>query len=113
VGSGFHPELTGRENVFLNGSILGMRRAEIGAKLSQIVEFSGVGDFIDAPVKWYSSGMYVRLGFAIAAHLDPQILLIDEALAVGDDAFRRNATTASAKRSDPRARQSSSSPTIS
>jgi len=89
VGSGFHPELTGRENVFLNGSILGMRRAEISAKLSQIVEFSGVGDFIDAPVKWYSSGMYVRLGFAIAAHLDPQILLIDEALAVGDEAFRR------------------------
>jgi ABC-type polysaccharide/polyol phosphate transport system ATPase subunit len=89
VGSGFHPELTGRENIFLNGSILGMRRAEIGAKLSQIVEFSGVGDFIDAPVKWYSSGMYVRLGFAIAAHLDPQILLVDEALAVGDDAFRR------------------------
>jgi len=89
VGSGFHPELTGRENVFLNGSILGMRRAEISGKLSQIVEFSGVGDFIDAPVKWYSSGMYVRLGFAIAAHLDPQILLVDEALAVGDEAFRR------------------------
>jgi ABC-type polysaccharide/polyol phosphate transport system ATPase subunit len=89
VGSGFHPELTGRENVFLNGSILGMRRAEITAKLSQIVEFSGVGDFLDAPVKWYSSGMYVRLGFAIAAHLDPQILLVDEALAVGDEAFRR------------------------
>src|SRR5437867_3108242 len=89
VGSGFHPELTGRENVFLNGSILGMRRAEIAAKLSQIVEFSGVGDFINAPVKWYSSGMYVRLGFAIAAHLDPEILLVDEALAVGDEAFRR------------------------
>jgi ABC-type polysaccharide/polyol phosphate transport system ATPase subunit len=89
VGSGFHPELTGRENVFLNGSILGMRRAEISGKLSQIVEFSGVGDFIDAPVKWYSSGMYVRLGFAVAAHLDPQILLVDEALAVGDEAFRR------------------------
>jgi ABC-type polysaccharide/polyol phosphate transport system ATPase subunit len=89
VGSGFHPELTGRENVFLNGSILGMRRAEIADKLSQIVEFSGVGDFINAPVKWYSSGMYVRLGFAIAAHLDPQILLVDEALAVGDESFRR------------------------
>jgi len=89
VGSGFHPELTGRENVFLNGSILGMRRAEIAGKLSQIVEFAGVGDFIDAPVKWYSSGMYVRLGFAIAAHLDPQILLVDEALAVGDESFRK------------------------
>ena len=89
VGSGFHPELTGRENAFLNGAILGMRRAEIVAKLPQIIEFAGVGDFIDAPVKWYSSGMYVRLGFAIAAHLDPQILLVDEALAVGDEAFRR------------------------
>ncbi len=89
VGSGFHPELTGRENIFLNGSILGMRRAEIVAKLAQIVEFADVGDFIDAPVKWYSSGMYVRLGFAIAAHLDPQILLVDEALAVGDESFRR------------------------
>jgi ABC-type polysaccharide/polyol phosphate transport system ATPase subunit len=88
VGSGFHPELTGRENVFLSGSILGMRRAEIVAKLDQIVEFAGIGDFIDAPVKWYSSGMYVRLGFAIAAHLDPQILLVDEALAVGDEAFQ-------------------------
>jgi len=89
VGSGFHPELTGRENVFLSGSILGMRRSEISAKLDQIVEFAGVGDFIHAPVKRYSSGMYVRLGFAIAAHLDPQILLVDEALAVGDEAFQR------------------------
>ena len=89
VGSGFHPELTGRENVFLSGSILGMRRTEISAKLDQIVDFAGIGDFINAPVKWYSSGMYVRLGFAIAAHLDPQILLVDEALAVGDEAFQR------------------------
>jgi lipopolysaccharide transport system ATP-binding protein len=89
VGSGFHPELTGRENVFLSGSILGMRRAEIRAKLAQIVEFAGIGDFIDAPVKWFSSGMYVRLGFAIAAHLDPQILLVDEALAVGDADFQQ------------------------
>jgi len=88
VGSGFHPELTGRQNVFLSGSILGMRRAEIVSKLDQIIDFAGIGDFIDAPVKWYSSGMYVRLGFAIAAHLDPQILLVDEAMAVGDEEFQ-------------------------
>ncbi|HVH55588.1 MAG TPA: ABC transporter ATP-binding protein [Vicinamibacterales bacterium] len=88
VGSGFHPELTGRENVYLSGSILGMRRREIQAKFDRIVEFSGVGQFIDTPVKWYSSGMYVRLGFAVAAHLDPDILLVDEVLAVGDAAFQ-------------------------
>ena len=88
IGSGFHPELTGRENVFLSGSILGMRRSEIAAKLDRIVEFAGVGAFIDSPVKWYSSGMYVRLGFAVAAHVDAQILLIDEVLAVGDEAFQ-------------------------
>jgi homopolymeric O-antigen transport system ATP-binding protein len=88
IGSGFHPELTGRENVFLSGSILGMRRSEIAAKLDRIVDFAGVGAFIDSPVKWYSSGMYVRLGFAVAAHVDAQILLIDEVLAVGDEAFQ-------------------------
>jgi ABC-type polysaccharide/polyol phosphate transport system ATPase subunit len=88
VGSGFHPELTGRENVFLSGAILGMRRREIQQKFDRIVEFAGVGPFIDMPVKWYSSGMYVRLGFAIAAHLEPDILLIDEVLAVGDLAFQ-------------------------
>ncbi len=88
VGSGFHPELSGRENVFLSGSILGMRRREIAAKLDSIVEFAGVRQFIDTPVKRYSSGMYVRLGFAIAAHLDPDILLLDEVLAVGDAAFQ-------------------------
>jgi len=88
VGSGFHPELTGRENVFLSGSILGMRRREIVEKLDRIVEFSGVGAFIDMPVKWYSSGMYVRLGFAVAAHLDADILLVDEVLAVGDAPFQ-------------------------
>jgi ABC-type polysaccharide/polyol phosphate transport system ATPase subunit len=88
VGSGFHPELTGRENVYLSGAILGMRRAEITAKLPQIVAFAGIGDFIDTPTKWYSSGMYVRLGFAVSAHVDPDILLVDEVLAVGDEAFQ-------------------------
>jgi ABC-type polysaccharide/polyol phosphate transport system ATPase subunit len=88
VGSGFHPELTGRENVYLSGSILGMKRREINEKFDRIVEFSGVSEFIDMPVKWYSSGMYVRLGFAIAAHLEADILLVDEVLAVGDAAFQ-------------------------
>ena len=88
VGSGFHPELTGRENVFLSGSILGMSRRDIAAKLDSIVEFAGVRQFIDTPVKRYSSGMYVRLGFAIVAHLEPDILLLDEVLAVGDAAFQ-------------------------
>jgi ABC-type polysaccharide/polyol phosphate transport system ATPase subunit len=88
VSSGFHPELTGKENVFLHGAMLGMRRAEIVRKLDSIVEFSGVGRYIDVPVKRYSSGMYVRLGFSIAAHLEPDILLLDEVLAVGDVAFQ-------------------------
>jgi ABC-type polysaccharide/polyol phosphate transport system ATPase subunit len=88
VSSGFHPELTGRENIYLHGAMLGMRRSEIRKKLDSIVEFSGVGRYIEVPVKRYSSGMYVRLGFAIAAHLDPDILLLDEVLAVGDAAFQ-------------------------
>jgi len=88
VGSGFHPELTGRENVFLSGSILGMRRREISDKLERIITFAGVRDFIDTPVKRYSSGMYLRLGFSIAAHLEPDILLLDEVLAVGDAEFQ-------------------------
>jgi ABC-2 type transport system ATP-binding protein len=88
VGSGFHPELSGRENVFLSGSVLGMKRREIAAKLERIVDFSGVRPFIDMPVKWYSSGMYVRLGFAVAAHLEAEILLVDEVLGVGDAAFQ-------------------------
>ncbi len=88
VGSGFHPELTGRENVFLSGAILGMRRREIAARLDSIADFSGVAAFLDMPVKHYSSGMYVRLGFAIAAHLEPDILLVDEVLAVGDAEFQ-------------------------
>jgi lipopolysaccharide transport system ATP-binding protein len=89
VGTGFHPELTGRENVYLNGAILGMKRAEIERKFDAIVDFSGVEQFIDTPVKRYSSGMHVRLAFAVAAHLDPEILIIDEALAVGDAAFQK------------------------
>jgi ABC-type polysaccharide/polyol phosphate transport system ATPase subunit len=88
IGSGFHPELTGRENVYLHGAMLGMRRSEIRRKLDSIIEFSGVGRYVDVPVKRYSSGMYVRLGFSIAAHLDPDILLLDEVLAVGDAAFQ-------------------------
>ncbi len=89
VGTGFHPELTGRENVYLNGSILGMRRREITQKLPDIVEFSGVEKFMDTPVKRYSSGMYVRLAFSVAAHLEPEILLVDEVLAVGDAEFQK------------------------
>ena len=88
IGSGFHPELTGRENIYLSGSILGMRRREITEKLDRIIEFAGVREFIDTSVKHYSSGMYLRLGFAIAAHLEPDILLLDEVLAVGDAAFQ-------------------------
>ncbi|MFZ1321195.1 MAG: ABC transporter ATP-binding protein [Ignavibacteria bacterium] len=89
VGTGFHQELTGRENIFLNGSILGMTRAEIKRKFEEIVEFSGIGSYIDTPVKRYSSGMYVRLAFAVAAHLDPEILIVDEVLAVGDAEFQK------------------------
>jgi lipopolysaccharide transport system ATP-binding protein len=89
VGTGFNPELTGRENVYLNGSILGMKRREIQRKLPDIVEFSGVEKFLDTPVKRYSSGMYVRLAFSVAAHLEPEILLVDEVLAVGDAEFQQ------------------------
>ncbi len=89
VGTGFHPELSGRENVFLNGAILGMTRKEITKKFDAIVAFSGIGDFIDTPVKRYSTGMYVRLAFSIAAHIEPDILLVDEVLAVGDAEFQK------------------------
>ena len=89
VGTGFHPELTGRENIYLNGAILGMSNAEIKKKFDEIVDFAGVGEFIDTPVKRYSSGMYIRLGFSVAAHLDPEILLVDEVLAVGDAEFQK------------------------
>ncbi len=89
VGTGFHPELTGRENIFLNGAVLGMKRAEIQSKFDEIVEFAGVAKFIDTPVKRYSSGMYLRLAFSVAAHLEPEILVVDEVLAVGDAEFQR------------------------
>jgi lipopolysaccharide transport system ATP-binding protein len=91
VGTGFHPELTGKENIFMNGSILGMTKSEINSKLDEIVDFSGCERYIDTPVKRYSSGMKVRLGFAVAAHLDPEILVVDEVLAVGDAEFQKKA----------------------
>jgi lipopolysaccharide transport system ATP-binding protein len=89
VGTGFHPELTGRENIFLNGAILGMSKNEIKLKFDEIVEFAEIEKFLDTPVKRYSSGMYVRLAFAVAAHLEPEILIVDEVLAVGDAQFQR------------------------
>ena len=89
VGTGFHPELTGRENIFLNGAILGMSRQEIKRKFDEIVAFAEVEKFLDTPVKRYSSGMYVRLAFAVAAHLEPEILVVDEVLAVGDAEFQK------------------------
>src|SRR6202044_1606857 len=89
VGTGFHPDLTGRENIFLNGAILGMSRVEITRKLDEIVAFAEIEKFLDTPVKRYSSGMYVRLAFAVAAHLEPEILIVDEVLAVGDAAFQK------------------------
>jgi len=89
VGTGFHPELTGRENIYLNGAILGMRKREIDRKLDEIIDFSGVERYIDTPVKRYSSGMYVRLAFAVAAHLESEILIVDEVLAVGDAEFQK------------------------
>ena len=89
VGTGFHPELTGRENIYLNGAILGMRKREITRRFDEIVAFAGVERFLDTPVKRYSSGMYVRLAFAVAAHLRAEILIVDEVLAVGDVAFQR------------------------
>ena len=89
VGTGFHPELSGRDNIYLNGNILGMNRAEINAKMKDIIEFSEIGEFIDTPVKRYSSGMHVKLGFAVAAHLDPEVMICDEVLAVGDLTFQQ------------------------
>jgi lipopolysaccharide transport system ATP-binding protein len=93
VGTGFHPELTRRDNVYLNGALLGMRRVEIARKFDEIVAFSEIEPFLDTSVKWYSSGMYMRLAFSVASHLDPEILLLDEVLAVGDAAFQRKCLT--------------------
>ena len=90
VGTGFHPELTGRENIYINGAILGMSRREVNASLDEIIEFAGVSDFIDTPIKRYSSGMSVRLGFAVAVHLNSEILIVDEVLAVGDANFQKS-----------------------
>ena len=87
LGAGFHPEITGRENIYINGIMLGLTRREIEQRFDKIVEFSGIRDFLDQPVKTYSSGMYVRLGFAVAVHVDPDVLLIDEVLSVGDEEF--------------------------
>src|SRR4029077_18834811 len=89
VGTGFHPELTGRENIFLNGAILGMTKTEIRAKFDEIIAFAEIDTYVDTPVKRYSSGMYVRLAFAVAAHLEPEILIVDEVLAVGDVQFQK------------------------
>ena len=91
VGTGFHPEMTGRENIYMNGTIMGMTKTEIDRKLDEIVDFAGVEKYLDTPVKRYSSGMMVRLGFAIAAHLEPEILVVDEVLAVGDAEFQKKA----------------------
>ena len=91
VGTGFHPEMTGRENIYMNGSIMGMTKTEIKSKFDEIVDFAGVAKYVDTPVKRYSSGMMVRLGFAIAAHLEPEILVVDEVLAVGDAEFQKKA----------------------
>ena len=93
LGSGFHPDLTGRENVYLNGAMLGLSRKQMAASMDQIIEFSGIGEFIDEPVKIYSSGMYVRLGFAVAVNVDPELLLVDEVIAVGDEEFQRRCMT--------------------
>ncbi len=93
LGSGFHPDLTGRENVYLNGAILGLSRRQMADAMDEIIAFSGIGDQIDAPVKIYSSGMYVRLGFAVSVNVDPQILLIDEVIAVGDEEFQNRCMT--------------------
>src|SRR5208282_4046881 len=92
LGAGFHPDLTGRENIFLNGTILGLKRAEINQRFDEIVEFSELKDFLDTPVKRYSSGMHARLGFAVAAHVNPEVLIIDEVLSVGDHAFQKRCT---------------------
>src|SRR5205814_5837200 len=94
VGTGFHQELTGRENIYMNGSILGMSKKEVNRKMDAIIEFSGVEKFLDTPIKRYSSGMRLRLGFAVAAHLDPDILVVDEVLAVGDAGFQRKCLNA-------------------
>ena len=110
LGAGFHPEFTGRENVFLNGALHGLSRAEIRERMDEIVDFAGIGHYIDLPVRTYSAGMYMPLGFAVAAHVDADVLLLDEIFAVGDEEFQRSASAGSRSQAASRTRPAGSRP---